>query len=149
MSMGSQALLLKNTARPNCLISRGRLMWDKAFISPMLARPFINCRISTLKPCPKARKAKPKAAVVFPLPDPVLINTSPLRFILMSSFFFRHAVTARACIPPRGATLKIGLRSSSYAPTRRRARRGKIRRDLNLFLLILCVLGELCGEEII
>jgi len=27
--------------------------------------------------------------------------------LLMSSLLFRHDFTARACIPPRGATLKI------------------------------------------
>src|SRR5580704_10127335 len=52
----------------------------------------MNCSISTFMPHPTARRAVPSAAVVLPLPGPVLIRISPRRddgseFIADSSQF--------------------------------------------------------------
>src|SRR5580700_10336242 len=52
----------------------------------------MNCSISTFMPQPTARRAVPSAAVVLPLPGPVLMRIKPLRedaseFIVLSSEF--------------------------------------------------------------
>ena len=39
----------------------------------------MNCSISTFMPLPTARKAVPIAAVVLPLPGPVLMRINPRR----------------------------------------------------------------------
>jgi hypothetical protein len=50
-----------------------------AFSSPLRWEPLRNWIISTRIPLPTARRAIPKAAVVLPLPSPVLIRISPRR----------------------------------------------------------------------
>jgi hypothetical protein len=55
----------------------------------------------------------------------------------MRSLLFRHEFTARACIPLRGATLEI----AEYAE--------EILNSTNNDKHYLCVLSELCGEDII
>src|SRR5919108_5588089 len=47
--------------------------------SPGFHFPLMNCTIHTRQPCPMARKAVPRAAVVLPLPLPVLRITRFLR----------------------------------------------------------------------
>src|SRR5918992_3978872 len=47
--------------------------------SPGFHLPLMNCTMHTRQPCPKARKAVPRAAVVLPLPLPVLRITRFLR----------------------------------------------------------------------
>src|SRR5919109_1587303 len=47
--------------------------------SPGFHLPLINCTMHTRQPCPMARKAVPRAAVVLPLPLPVLRITRFLR----------------------------------------------------------------------
>src|SRR5919108_1583580 len=47
--------------------------------SPGFHLPLINCTMHTRQPCPMARKAVPRAAVVLPLPLPVLRMTRFLR----------------------------------------------------------------------
>jgi hypothetical protein len=76
-----------------------------------------------------------------PAHDRLLINrhhiTSVIVIkILMSSLLIRHEFTARACIPLRGAALEIAEHAEEIirVPT-------KVK-------LILCVLSELCGEDI-
>src|SRR5262245_30592222 len=47
--------------------------------SPGFHLPLINCTMQTRQPCPMARKAVPRAAVVLPLPLPVWRITRFLR----------------------------------------------------------------------
>ena len=46
--------------------------------SPYSILPFMNWKIDTFRPCPAARIAKPRAAVVFPFPSPVYTWIYPL-----------------------------------------------------------------------
>ena len=44
----------------------------------------MNWTMATFWPCPEARSAVPKAAVVLPLPSPVLTMIRPLLIVLAS-----------------------------------------------------------------
>ena len=50
-----------------------------ALSSPYFHEPLMNWTMETRSPWPTARRARPRAAVVFPLPSPVWTMTSPRR----------------------------------------------------------------------
>ena len=50
-----------------------------SFFSPVFHFPLMYWTMKTLKPLPRRRKARPSAAVVFPLPSPVLTMIRPCR----------------------------------------------------------------------
>lgn len=56
----------------------------------------MNCSMSTFMPQPTARNAVPRAAVVLPLPGPVLMRTRPLRESVI------RAVHSSELADPRG-----------------------------------------------
>ena len=67
----------------------------------------MNCTINTLSPCPTARKAVPKAAVVLPFPGPVLTMINPF---LVSG---KRASKSRELIPSPCSTAHRDSRGGS------------------------------------
>jgi len=85
----------------------------------------MNCTINTFSPCPTQRKAVPRAAVVFPLPGPVLTIINPLRVSGDRASFISLECGSSLPLSPVPRLLPLGGTNILAVHSREQARRTK------------------------